>query len=116
MEDADSDRPSGYRRHNTRPYRNTMYHAMAACRAAVGGYILSHRSESQENLARRAGISVLQLRALEYGEPVDFSGVKAVTRLIASEIGDEAAREVRMLYRALSRCIARIESADDEEP
>jgi hypothetical protein len=108
-------RPAGYRRHNTQPYGNTMWHSMAACRAAVGTYILSHRPDSQINFAGRAGVSVLQLRAIEYGQGVDYPQLRAVTELISSEIGAEAAKELRQLYRALSRCISRFENSDVDD-
>ena len=113
---TDIDRSSGYRRHNTQPYGNTMWHAMSACRAAVGTYVLAHRKESQTNFARRADISVLQLRAIEYGQEVEYSQLKAVTETISSDIGPDAAKELRQLYRALSRCISRFENADVDEP
>lgn len=109
------DRPAGYRRHNTQPYGNTMWHAMAACRAAVGTYILSHRPDSQINFAKRAGVSVLQLRAIEYGQGVDYPELKAVTEVISGDIGAETAKELRQLYRALSRCISRFENSDIDE-
>jgi hypothetical protein len=109
------DRATGYRRHNTQPYGSAMWHAMAACRAAVGTYILSHRPDSQTAFARRASLSVPQLRSIEYGQQVEYSDLKAVTEAIAGDIGADAAWELRQLYRALSRCISRFENSDIDE-
>ena len=108
-------RPTGYRRHNTQPYANTMWHAAMACRAALGTYILSHRSESQTKFAQRAGVPILALRSIEYGQEIDSPSLRAVTKAISNEIDAEAAKELRLLYKALSRCIARLENADAEE-
>lgn len=88
---------------------------MEACRTAVGAYISSYRRSSQKTFAKTAGISVSELRAIEHGLPVGNRELKAMTEATLGTIDSETAKELRRLYRALSRCVSLFEQGDDDE-